>query len=293
MALSTASITLPTNVVLDTIEGIPNASTVAALSTATPQIFANTEHLYFSAGVEAEVVGEAAAKSAQDPTIAQVPAKLVKVQTTTRVSQELKWADEDNRIAIVEAIQADQAKAIGRALDYVIYHAIQPTTGAALGTGYTALTAMTGVHNVTSSGMPADWDALIAAVNGDYDITGVALSRTTANAMRSARTSGGERIFPDVPANLRVGSLDGIAAAVSNTVNGALAATATKVLAIMGDFDLIKWGMVRDMTAELIEYGDPDGAGDLKRYNQVAYRTEACFAYAVLDAAGFAVLKSA
>ena len=26
----------------------------------------------------------------------------------------------------------------------------------------------------------------------------------------------------------------------------------------MGDFSLIKWGMVRDLTSEIIAYGDPD-----------------------------------
>ena len=62
--------------------------------------------------------------------------------------------------------------------------------------------------------------------------------------------------------------------------------------AILGDWGLIKWGMVRDMWSEVIEYGDPDGTGvDLKNVNQVAYRTEAVLAYAVLDPKGFAVLK--
>ena len=62
----------------------------------------------------------------------------------------------------------------------------------------------------------------------------------------------------------------------------------------MGDFSRIKWGMVRDITSEIIEYGDPDNTGnDLKGYNQVAYRTEAVLAYAVLDEDAFSVLKSA
>ena len=74
------------------------------------------------------------------------------------------------------------------------------------------------------------------------------------------------------------------------TVN---AGAGNDVLAIMGDFSLIKWGLIRDMTAEVIEYGDPDGQGDLKRYNQVAYRTEAVLCHAVLDASGFCWLKNA
>ena len=60
----------------------------------------------------------------------------------------------------------------------------------------------------------------------------------------------------------------------------------------MGDFSLIKWGMVRDITSEIIPYGDPDQTGvDLKAHNQIAYRTEAMYSYAILDPKGIAVLK--
>ena len=66
------------------------------------------------------------------------------------------------------------------------------------------------------------------------------------------------------------------------------------MLAFLGDFSLIKWGMVRDIWSESIEYGDPDGSGkDLKGYNQIAYRTEAIYSYAILDPKGIAVLKTA
>ena len=55
---------------------------------------------------------------------------------------------------------------------------------------------------------------------------------------------------------------------------------------------MIRWGVVRNIAAEIIPYGDPDGAGDLKRLNQVAYRTEATYAYAVVNPAAIAVLKA-
>ena len=132
-------------------------------------------------------------------------------------------------------------------------------------------------------------DALI-----EYDINGFALSRKFASDLRKIRVpSSGMRLYPEIPLSLKVGNIDGISAATSGTVNGAKATTPTKVLGIMGDFSAIKWGMVRDISAELIEYGDPDNTGnDLKGYNQVAYRTEAVLAYAVLDTKAFAVLKS-
>lgn len=292
MAADTTKIKLPTTVVPTIFNKVGNASTIAALSPSIPQTFTNTDYLVFNPSAEAEVVEEGAQKSAYEQTFTPVTGKRFKVVTTTRVTDELRWADEDNRLEIVSNIIADQAAAMGRALDYVVYHAVNPKTGGPL-SGYTALTA--GAQTVTAtSDAVADIDSMTDQLM-DYDITGFALSKSFASSLRKLRVpSTGMRLYPEIPLNLQVGNLDGIPAATSNTVNGKLATTHTKVLAIMGDFSLIKWGMVRDIYSELIEYGDPDNTGvDLKGSNQVAYRTEAVYAYAVLDAKGFSVLKSA
>lgn len=292
MAADTTKIKLPTTVVPTIFNKVGNASTIAALSPSIPQTFTNTEYLVFNPSAEAEVVEEGAKKSAYEQTFTPVTGKRFKVVTTTRVTDELCWADEDNRLEIVNNIIADQAAAMGRALDYVVYHAVNPKTGGPL-SGYTALTA--GAQTVTAtSDAVADIDSMSDQLM-DYDITGFALSKSFASSLRKLRVpSTGTRLYPEIPLNLQVGNLDGIPAATSNTVNGKLATTPTKVLAIMGDFSLIKWGMVRDIYSELIEYGDPDNTGvDLKGSNQVAYRTEAVYAYAVLDTEGFSVLKSA
>ena len=291
MPADTTKIKLPKSVIPTIFEQVGNASTIAALSPSTPQTFADTDYLIFNQSAEAEVVEEGAKKSAYEQKFATVTGKRFKVVTTTRVSDELRWADEDNRLEIVSNIIADQAAAMGRALDYVVYHAVNPKTGGPL-SGYTALTA--GAQTVTAtSDAVADIDSMTDQLI-DYDITGFALSKSFASSLRKLRVpSTGTRLYPEIPLNLQVGNLDGIPAATSNTVNGKLATTATNVLAIMGDFSLIKWGMVRDIYSELIEYGDPDNTGaDLKGSNQVAYRTEAVYAYAVLDPEGFSVLKS-
>lgn len=174
------------------------------------------------------------------------------------------------------------------------YHAINPKTGLGL-TGYTALTADKDVHSVAKTDSPVDDIDSLSDALLDYGINGIAMSRQFASELRKLRVPAtGQRLYPEVPLSLNVGNLDGIPASVSGTVNGRLAKTPTKVSAIMGDFSAIKWGMVRDITAEVIEYGDPDNTGqDLKGYNQIAYRTEAVLAYAVLDPKAFAVLKSA
>ena len=291
MALTTAKITLPTDVAVGIVNKPSDTSTIAALSPSTPMLFRNQDYMVFNPASEAEVVEEGANKSAYEQTLTTVTAKRVKLQTTTRVTSELEWADEDNRTQIIESIIVDQAAAFARALDYVVYHAVNPKTGATL-TGYTALSGT--ATQVTATGDAVkDMDAIVDAVAADYDVNGIALSKTFAASLRKVRVpSTGMRLYPEIPLNLQPGTVEGVKAATSGTVSGVKATTATKVLAFAGDFSVIKWGLVRDMTSEVIPYGDPDGAGDLQRSNQIAYRTEGVYGFAVLDAKAIACLKS-
>lgn len=293
MAMDTTKIKLPVSVATEITKKAKDTSTIAALSPAEPQLFLDKDYMVFNGSSEAEVVAEGAQKSSYDETLTPVVGKRFKVQTTTRVTSELKWADEDNQLEIIQNIQADQAKALGRVLDYVIYHAFNPKPKTTLD-GFTALS--TSAVQVTASGDDVeDIDALAEAVSDEYDINGIAMSKTWAARLRKLRVPAtGMRLYPEIPISLQVGNLDGIPAATSGTVNGRLITTDTKVLAFLGDFSLIKWGMVRDIWSEIIAYGDPDQTGkDLKAYNQIAYRTEAVYSYAILDPKGIAVLKEA
>lgn len=293
MALTTKKIILPKDVAVGIVNKASDTSTIAALSPSTPMLFRDQEYMVFNPTAEAEVVEEGAQKGSYEVSTSPVTAKRVKLQTTTRVTSELEWADEDNRTQIIEAIVADQAAAFARALDYVVYHAINPKSGEALGDGYTALSGT--ATQVTSTGDAVeDIDAIVDAIAATYDVNGIALSKTFAASLRKVRVpSTGTRLYPEIPLNLKPGTIEGVTAATSGTVSGALAKTATKVLAFAGDFSVIKWGLVRDMTAQVIPYGDPDGSGDLQRTNQIAYRTEGVYGYAVLDPKAIACLKAA
>lgn len=293
MTMDTTKIKLPVSVATEITKKAKDTSTIAALSPAEPQLFLDKDYMVFNGSSEAEVVAEGTQKSSYDETLTTVVGKRFKVQTTTRVTSELKWADEDNQLEIIQNIQADQAKALGRVLDYVIYHAFNPKPKTTLD-GFTALS--TSAVQVTASGDDVeDIDALAEAVSDEYDINGIAMSKTWAARLRKLRVPAtGMRLYPEIPISLQVGNLDGIPAATSGTVNGRLITPDTKVLAFLGDFSLIKWGMVRDIWSEIIAYGDPDQTGkDLKAYNQIAYRTEAVYSYAILDPKGIAVLKEA
>lgn len=292
MALQTDKISLPKTVAAAITTKVKDSSTIAALSPQQPQIFADADNLVFDGAAEAEVVAEGAQKSSYEQTLTTVHAKRVKIQTTTRVSNELQWADEDNQLQILAQIQTDQAAALGRALDYIVYHAINPKTMAVL-SGFDKLSAQA-VPIAAASDILDSFDKLVSAVNESYDITGLALSKKMANQMRGHRNTLGARTWPEIPLNLQTATVDGLTAATSSTVSAPKAAVATKVLAFIGDFNLIRWGMVRDMAAEIIPYGDPDHTGvDLKANNQVAFRTEAVLGFSVIDAKGFACLKEA
>lgn len=294
MALQTDKVLLPKEVATVITKKAKDTSTIAALSPSEPQLFLDKEYMVFSGNAEAEVIAEGEQKSSYEETLSPVVGKRFKVQTTTRVSDELRFADDDARLEIISKIQADQAAALGRVLDYVVYHAFDPKKKTTLA-GFTKLSD-TAAQVTATTDRVADIDALAEAVNDEYDINGIAMSKTMTNELRRIRIKDTmQRLYPEIPLNLKVGSLDGIPASTSGTVNGRLITdTPTNVLAFLGDFSLIKWGMVRDIWSEIIEYGDPDGSGkDLKGYNQIAYRTEAIYSYAILDPKGIAVLKTA
>ena len=294
MALQTDKVLLPKEVATVITKKAKDTSTIAALSPSEPQLFLDKDYMVFSGNAEAEVIAEGEQKSSYEETLSPVVGKRFKVQTTTRVTDELRFADDDARLEIISKIQADQAAALGRVLDYVVYHAFDPKKKTTLA-GFTKLSD-TAAQVTATTDRVADIDALAEAVNDEYDINGIAMSKTMTNELRRIRIKDTmQRLYPEIPLNLKVGSLDGIPASTSGTVNGRLITdTPTNVLAFLGDFSLIKLGMVRDIWSEIIEYGDPDGSGkDLKGYNQIAYRTEAIYSYAILDPKGIAVLKTA
>ena len=291
-ATNTTNIKLPVEIAKDLVSKVADTSVIQTLSASSPAIFANRASILFTQDPEAEIVGESTQHSSQTVGLKPVDHTIKKLSVTVRFSNEVQWADEDSQLQIVDAIVDKSAAALGRGLDYLVFHGLNPATGMAA-TGLTALTA--GATAVTATTNPdADLDALADAVDPGYSISGIGLSKAYASSLRKVRVKNtGLRMFPEIPINLNTGVIDGLVAATSNTVSGALAKTATKVLAVMGDFNLIKWGIVRDINIETIETGDPDGLGDLKRLGQIAYRAEVVYSYAVIDPKGFAVLKSA
>lgn len=281
---------------LDTIsEKVKAKSVLAALSAATPQIFANSNYLVFTEKPHGEFVGEGEAKGASTVGMAPVVAKPHKFQTTVRMTEEVIWADEDSRMRLLDAVIEALTDSVAEGLDYGALHAWNPRTKSAIASMQNEAIANVATKADATGDAQADIDNLPDAViaNG-YKVDGVALDLAYANELRKLRAEAtGARLYPEITLGLEPATLEGLRAATSPTVGGSELSVATGVKAIMGDWDMFKWGYVRDFAVEPIYYGDPDGLGDLKRYNQVAYRVEAVFTWAVLDPKAFSVLKAA
>lgn len=294
-AFSSSQIEIPTEIVSGITRKMQEQSVVMALAQSQPQMFANAKHMVFTMDPEAEFVGEGAEKSSAEFRIEPKEGKIHKTQVTVRLNEEVRWADEDNQLLIMQTVFDSMASANARALDYGMLHAINPLTKSVLDSLKPEALTLQAAQVTATGDIQADLDNLPDSVLENYDINGIALDRMYANELRKQRNPNtGAKVYPEVNLSLDPGNLEGLRAVTSAAVSGKrLAPAPTGIQAIIGDWSLIKCGMVRNFAIEEILYGDPDGLGDLKRHNQVAYRAESVFSWAVMDFSGFAVLKSA
>lgn len=258
----------------------------------------STDHFTFTATPAAELVGEGQQKSSNDGTPSKVTAKTYTVQITYRFSNQLMWEDEDYQMGVVDALVANIATALSRALDLIAIHGINPKTGTVSDQVAHYLTKSgEGVNVVTAtSNAQADLEAAAADLQGyGYVATGIALDPAFAGKLARTRDSQGRSLYPELGLGFNFDNFQGLAAASSDTVSGRqeLGAGNVRVQAIMADFRAFQWGVARQVPMETIEYGDPDGNGDLKRTNEIAIRAEAVLGYAIFDGKAFSVIETA
>ena len=272
---------------------------IGSLTPDEPQIMVgSTDFFTFTGTPKAELVGEGANKSSMDGTPAKKTSKTYKVQLTYRFSDEVRYADEEYRLRLMEALAGRIATGVSRAIDLVAIHGVNPATGQVAEGVVDYITKAGNGHviNSTSATPEVDLDAAAAALQGSgYSATGIALDPVYAGVLARTKKTNGDRVFPELGLGFNVDRIAGIQAAVSNTVSGTAegVASATGVGGIMADWNAIKWGIARNVPLHLIEYGDPDGAGDLQRTNEIAIRAEVVFGYAILDDDAFAIIKQA
>lgn len=263
-------------------------STVSALSGSEPMKFGDVDLMTFTARPKAEYVGEGTQKGYTEPAFGTKTITPKKVHVTMRFNEEVMWADEDHQLGILNTLATAGGEALGRALDFGVYHAINPLTGAPIASLDESVTDTT---NSVTIGADADLDmesAVGALLTAGYSPNGVAFDPSYSWTLATARYEDGRKKFPDLGYGVNLTAFQGLNASTSDTVSGRPEAADTNVRAIVGDFTTIRWGVQRQVPVELIRYGDPDGQGDLKRLNQIAMRLEIVYGWALMDLAAFA-----
>jgi hypothetical protein len=295
-SLATTSLSIPKQQLDPWLGAVVNGSAVATLSAATPMVFGEGEYMTFSIG-EAEYVAEGADKGASTVTPTTKTVKPFKFHKTVRMNEEVLWADEDGRVAVVQRILDEIQPALSRALDFGIFHEINPTGGATVAAMDGGLEDTTNSVEYVAADKPyVSLDAADALVLADGFVPrDIALDPAYAAKFSALRGTNSEvKIYPNVQLGTAVSELDGHRASVSNTVGAVgVAAAATNVLAFVGDFSAIRWGVQRNIGLEVIRFGDPDGSGDLKRKNQVAFRAEVVYGWGIANLNAFAKIIDA
>jgi len=293
---TTAGTSFPTELVNEMFNAVQGHSALAKLSAQKPIPFNGETVFAFSAGGEASIVGEGANKPAGDATVAAKVIRPVKFVYQHRVSDEF-IGNAETKLDYLQTFADGFAKKIARGLDIAAMHGINPADLA--DASFKATNSFDGLvtgNVVTYAAATVDdkIDAAVAQVIADGgEVNGIAMSPTAGSALAAIKVNG----VPQYP-EYRFGSNPDAFYGMVSDVNGTVEVTGTATGSdtdhvIVGDFqNAFRWGYAKNIPLEVIEYGDPDGQGDLKRTNEVVLRAEAYIGWGILNADAFARVKA-
>lgn len=292
MALSTGDFTVPVSELGRIADRVQNTSVLAGLSPERPALYGDVKAVRMSRKPRAQIVAEGAQKGSDTPEWSSVVASPIKFQTTVRMTEEVRWLDQDGRIQVVNELVESLGESMSRAVDLIGLHGINPIDGtqAASVTSYLNQTT----NRTTTTGDPsAEVEAAVGAImGGDYVPTGLALDGGYAFNLATQRYDDGRRMNPEMGFGTNVTSYAGLTVTTNSTVSGRPEAADTNLRALVGDYTQLRWGFQRRIPVELIEYGDPDGGGDLKGQNEIAYRAEGVVYVAIFDLDAFSAIDA-
>lgn len=276
--------------VKETFSKVKGHSTLVKLAKQMPVAFSGNDIFTFALDGEVAIVGEGGNKPAGEATVATVAVNPIKVVYQHRISDEFLRASEEKALNMLSAFTDGFAKKIARGLDIMAMHGVNPADLAAsdkIGTNH-----LDSCENAVVYTDGAPEAALSDAITllGDNDVTGYALSKTLATALGNYKENGVSQ-YPEFKMGANPGKLVGTACDVNSTVSKGN----DNAMGYVGDFEnAFRWGYADQIPMEIIQYGDPDGLGDLKRTNEIVLRAEAWVGWGILDKDAFArVVKEA
>lgn len=282
----------PAELVTEVFTKAKGHSSLAKLSNQTPIPFSGNTQMVFAMDGEASIVGEGENKPAGDASFKPVTITPVKFVYQHRLTDEFVNMSEKQQLPYLQAFADGFAAKIARALDISAFHGVNPSTKTAVSGLAAKNFDMATIATVTTTAgkEDEDIDTAVQAITGeDGVVTGIAMAPAFSAALSKIKANGVVQ-YPEFRFGQNPEAFYGMASDVNNTVSFG----ASKDLAIVGDFqNAFKWGYTENVPCEIIEYGDPDGQGDLKRTNQIVLRAEAYIGWGILDTASFKKIAKA
>lgn len=283
---------LPEVVTGEMINLVRGKSSLARLSASTPVSFNGNEVFTFNFDHEVDLVAENGAKSNGGATIAPKHVTPYKVEYGVRVSDEFMYAADEIRLQYLRAFSEGFAAKLARGLDIMAFHGVNPRTSSPAtqlaANNFDALVSNTSVKG-TGTGTAAIEAAIQQVTGAEHDVTGLVMANALRNALAGEKkgTASNEALYPELAWGSQPSVINGLPTEINSTVSYA----AANALGYVGNFrDFFRWGYVRQIPIEVIQYGNPDNdatAGDLKGHNQVYLRGEAYIGWGVLVPAAF------
>ncbi|MGT2761954.1 phage major capsid protein [Streptococcus intermedius] len=286
----------PVQTVQDIFSKVKGHSTIAKLSSQEPIPFTGTETFIFNLEGNAEIIGEGQPSNAGNATMKPKVVKPVLVTYQARVSQEFVNCSEEKQLSYLKSFIDGLAKKVAQAVDIASFHGLEPKsmTDASFKATNSFDGLITGnVVTYDAEKIDENIDAAVTTITAnDGQVTGIALSPAAGAALGKIKVNGVVQ-YPEYRFGQNPASFYGMQSDVNKTLS-TVASGAKKDHAIVGDFEnAFKWGYAENIPLEIIEYGDPDGAGrDLKRYREVCLRTEVYVGWGILDEESFARVEA-
>ena len=282
----------PAELVTEVFSKAKGHSSLAKLSGQTPIPFSGNTQMVFAMDGEASIVGEGEQKPAGDASFNPVTITPVKFVYQHRLTDEFTKMSEEQQLPYLEAFADGFAAKIARALDICAFHGVNPATKAVVSSLADKNFDKTAIATVTTTAgkEDEDIDTAVQAITGeDGVVTGIAMAPAFSAALSKIKVNGVAQ-YPEFRFGQNPEAFYGMASDVNNTVSFGT----SKDLAIVGVFqNAFKWGYSENVPCEIIEYGDPDGQGDLKRTNQIVLRAETYIGWGILDNASFKKIAKA
>lgn len=276
---------------------VQGRSTLAKLSNQQPIPFNGTEQFIFNLEGNAQIVGEGDLKGAGKAVITSKVITPLKFVYQARITDEFMHASDEKKLNFLKHYADGFAKKIAEAFDIAAIHGLEPKglTDASFKATNSFDGLVTGnvvTYNAATIDSNID-DAVQAIVATDNEVTGIAMSPAAGQAMSKVKVNNVVQ-FPEFRFGQRPDNFFGMELDINKTLT-AQSGKGKKNHAIVGDFqNRFKWGYAENIPMEIIEYGDPDGAGrDLKAYNEILLRTEAYIGWGILDEKAFARVEEA